>query len=59
MMMIIMLGMGASMTPRDFRIAFASRRASWWACCASSRSCPSWAIALAVALGLPPRWWSG
>jgi len=54
MMMIIMLGMGASMTPRDFLIAFRKPRGILIGLLSQFAVMPFLGYALAVGLGLPP-----
>ncbi|MGY6549404.1 MAG: bile acid:sodium symporter family protein [Roseinatronobacter sp.] len=54
MMMVIMLGMGASMTPRDFRIAFRKPKGILVGLLSQFAVMPALGFALALALGLPP-----
>ena len=54
MMMIIMLGMGASMTPRDFLIAFRKPKGILVGLLSQFAVMPFLGYLLAVALGLPP-----
>jgi bile acid transporter len=54
MMMVIMLGMGASMTPRDFLIAFRKPKGILVGLLSQFAVMPFLGYALAVLLGLPP-----
>ena len=54
MMMVIMLGMGASMTPRDFLIAFRKPKGILVGLLSQFAVMPFLGFLLAVALGLPP-----
>lgn len=54
MMMVIMLGMGASMTPRDFRIAFRKPKGILVGLLSQFAVMPFLGFALAVGLGLSP-----
>ncbi len=54
MMMVIMLGMGASMTPRDFRIAFRKPKGIIVGLLSQFAVMPFLGFALAMLLGLPP-----
>ena len=54
MMMVIMLGMGASMTPRDFRIAFRKPKGILVGLLSQFAVMPFLGFLLAVGLGLPP-----
>jgi bile acid transporter len=54
MMMVIMLGMGASMTPRDFRIAFRKPKGILVGLLSQFAVMPFLGFALAMLLGLPP-----
>ncbi len=54
MMMVIMLGMGASMTPRDFRIAFRKPKGILVGLLSQFAVMPFLGFLLAVLLGLPP-----
>jgi bile acid transporter len=54
MMMVIMLGMGASMTPRDFRIAFRKPKGILVGLLSQFAVMPFLGFMLAVLLGLPP-----
>ena len=54
MMMVIMLGMGASMTPRDFKIAFRKPKGILVGLLSQFAVMPFLGFALAVLLGLPP-----
>ena len=54
MMMIIMLGMGASMTPRDFLLAFRKPKGVLVGLLSQFAVMPFLGYALAVLLGLPP-----
>jgi bile acid transporter len=54
MMMVIMLGMGASMTPRDFLIAFRKPKGILVGLMSQFAVMPFLGYALAVLLGLPP-----
>jgi bile acid transporter len=54
MMMVIMLGMGASMTPRDFLIAFRKPKGILVGMSSQFAVMPFLGYALAVLLGLPP-----
>ena len=54
MMMVIMLGMGASMTWRDFMLAFRKPRGIIVGLTSQFLVMPALGFALAVALGLPP-----
>lgn len=54
MMMVIMLGMGASMTPRDFRIAFRKPKGILVGLLSQFAVMPFLGFLLAIGLGLPP-----
>ncbi len=54
MMMVIMLGMGASMTPRDFRIAFRKPKGIMVGLLSQFAVMPFLGFLLAIGLGLPP-----
>lgn len=54
MMMVIMLGMGASMTPRDFRLAFRKPKGILVGLVSQFAVMPALGFVLAVGLGLPP-----
>lgn len=54
MMMVIMLGMGASMTPRDFRIAFRKPKGILVGLLSQFAVMPFLGFALALLLNLPP-----
>lgn len=54
MMMVIMFGMGASMTPRDFRIAFRKPKGILVGLLSQFAVMPFLGFLLAVMLGLPP-----
>jgi bile acid transporter len=54
MMMVIMLGMGASMTPRDFRIAFRKPKGILVGLLSQFAVMPFLGFALAMGLGLSP-----
>lgn len=54
MMMVIMFGMGASMTPRDFRIAFRKPKGILVGLVSQFAVMPFLGFLLAVMLGLPP-----
>jgi BASS family bile acid:Na+ symporter len=54
MMMVIMLGLGASMTPRDFLIAFRKPKGILVGLLSQFAVMPFLGFLLAVALGLPP-----